>query len=93
MPASIVIHFQNMSHALTKFGKTANHCVMTAVEKIEKAIASLKPDEVRELAVWFAEYHADIWDAQIANDASEGRLDKLADAALAQHRAGRTTPL
>jgi hypothetical protein len=66
---------------------------MTKLEKIEKAVAELNPDEVRDFAAWFAAFHADLWDQQIAEDAAAGRLDKLADAALAHHRAGRTTPL
>lgn len=66
---------------------------MTKIEKIETAISELSPHELRQLANWFAEYQANAWDQQIANDAQVGRLDKLADAALAHHRAGRTTPL
>ena len=66
---------------------------MTKLEKIELEISELGPEELQKLAGWFAEYHADIWDQQIASDARAGRLDKLADQALAHHRAGRTTPL
>jgi hypothetical protein len=66
---------------------------MTKLEKIEKAIAELSAGEVQKLAGWFAEFHADIWDQQIEQDAASGRLDKLAEAALVHHRAGRTTPL
>ena len=67
--------------------------MVTKLEKIEKAIAELNPDEVRELAGWFAEFHSDVWDEQIALDAKAGHLDKLANLAVAHHRAGRTTPL
>jgi hypothetical protein len=66
---------------------------MTKLEKIETAIEELSPEELQELASWFAEYHADVWDRQIEVDAASGRLDTLAEQALAHHRAGRTTPL
>ena len=66
---------------------------MTKLEKIEQDIASLTPGEVAKLARWFAEFHADVWDRQIADDANAGRLDNLADQALASHHAGKTRPL
>ena len=66
---------------------------MTKLEKIEQDIASLTPGEVAKLARWFAEYQADVWDKQIEDDASAGRLDNLADQALASHHAGKTRPL
>lgn len=66
---------------------------MTKLEKIETAIADLNANEMEVLAAWFAEFRSDLWDRQIAHDAQAGHLDKLADAALTHHRAGRTTPL
>jgi len=66
---------------------------MTRLERIEKEITTLSPEEVRELADWFAEYQADLWDRQIERDTRDGKLEKHADTARAHHRAGRTTPL
>ena len=66
---------------------------MTKLEKIEMDIASLKPDDLQKLADWLAEYRADLWDKQIEEDSKAGKLDKLAEEALADHRAGRTRPL
>ena len=66
---------------------------MTKLEKIEQDIASLTPGEVAKLARWFAEFQADVWDKQIEDDAKSGRLDKLAEEALASHHAGKTRPL
>ena len=60
---------------------------MTKLEKIDQDIASLTPGEVAKLARWFAEFQADVWDRQIEDDAKSGRLDSLADEALASHRA------
>ena len=66
---------------------------MTRLEKIEQEIASLSPAEIFKLGSWFAQVHADAWDQQIAEDVTAGRLNKLAAQALADHNAGRTTPL
>ena len=67
--------------------------IMTKLEKIEQDIASLSASDVAKLAEWFAEFHADLWDKQIEADANTGKLDALADRALADHRAGKSTPL
>jgi hypothetical protein len=66
---------------------------MTKLEKIEREIAGLGRDDVMKLADWLAEYKANLWDEQIEEDAKAGRLDSLAERALADHRAGKTKPL
>ncbi len=66
---------------------------MTKLEKIEQEIAALPQADVFKLASWFAEFHAGLWDKQIAEDVTAGRLDKLAEQALVDHKAGRTRPL
>ena len=63
---------------------------MTKLEKIEQDIASLSTAEIFKLADWFAEFHADAWDRQMVEDVGVGRLDKRAEQALANHKAGRT---
>lgn len=66
---------------------------MTKLEKIEREIEALAPDDLARFRRWFAEYDAAVWDAQIEADARAGRLDALGEKALADHRAGRTRPL
>ncbi|UVK41094.1 hypothetical protein LHFGNBLO_002650 [Mesorhizobium sp. AR10] len=66
---------------------------MTKLEQIEKSVADLSPEELKAFAAWFEALQADMWDRQIEADAKAGRLDKLAEQALADHRAGRTRPL
>ena len=63
---------------------------MTKLEQIEQAIAALPHDDIVALADWFAEFHADLWDKEIAADADANRLDALASDALAAHKACRT---
>jgi len=45
-----------------------------SITEIEKAIKDLPATEVNELMDWFAAYHAEIWDRQMADDLSNGRL-------------------
>ncbi len=66
---------------------------MTKLEQIEKSVAELSPEELKAFAAWFESLQADLSDKQIKADAKAGRLDKLAEQALADHRAGRTRPL
>jgi hypothetical protein len=66
---------------------------MTKLEQIEKSVAELSPEELKAFAAWFEALQADMWDRQIETGSTSGRLDKLAEQALADHRAGRTRPL
>lgn len=66
---------------------------MTKLEQIEKSVTELSPDELKAFAAWFDALKADLWDKQIEADAKAGRLTKLAEQAMADHRAGRTRPL
>jgi hypothetical protein len=66
---------------------------MTHVEKLEREIAALSRAELTELRRWFAEFDAAGWDEQFEADAAAGKLDRLADEALAEHRSGRSRPL
>ncbi|MER8696526.1 hypothetical protein NKI77_26425 [Mesorhizobium opportunistum] len=66
---------------------------MTKLEQIEKSVAELSPEELKAFAAWFEALQADMWDRQMEADAKAGRLDRLAEQALSDHRAGRTRPL
>jgi len=66
---------------------------MTRLQKLVREIAELTPDELAAFRKWFQEYDAEAWDEQIERDAVAGRLDKLAEKALADHKAGRTKEL
>jgi hypothetical protein len=66
---------------------------MTKLEQIERSIAALSPEELKAFAAWFEVFQSDLWDMQIEADANAGRLDKLAEQALAELRAGRVRPL
>jgi hypothetical protein len=63
------------------------------VEDIEAAIAKLSPAELVQFRAWFEAFDAARFDAKIERDAKEGRLDRLADAALAEFHSGRAREL
>ena len=63
---------------------------MTKVEKIEQDIRKLDRKELLAFRRWFREYDSDKWDRQIEEDVRAGKLDKLAEEALAEHRAGNS---
>lgn len=63
---------------------------MSKVENIEQEVQRLKPSELAAFRRWFAEFDAQTWDRQIEEDVQNGKLDKLAEEALAAHRAGKS---
>jgi hypothetical protein len=66
---------------------------MTTAEDIEKAVEQLTPDELARFRAWFEAFDATQFDAAIERDVRAGRLDKLAEEALAEHRSGRSREL
>jgi hypothetical protein len=70
-----------------------DYFAMSTIQEIERAVAELTPEERAEFREWFREFDAVEWDQQFEADVSAGRLDALADEALADLRTGRTRPL
>ena len=66
---------------------------MTDVQEIERAIQKLSPKDLALLREWFEEFDADVWDRQFEEDVRAGKLDGLAEKALANFRAGKCTEL
>ena len=66
---------------------------MSKVDDIKQAVQQLSPDELKAFRDWFEDLQAQLWDEQIERDVKAGKLDWLAEEALANHRAGRTRPL
>ncbi len=64
---------------------------MSTVEQIEAAIRQLPREDFFRLHEWMRGRFDDEWDKQIEEDARSGRLDPLAQEALAEHRAGNST--
>jgi hypothetical protein len=66
---------------------------MSKVENIEQEVQDLTPAELAAFRAWFLEFDAQVWDRQIEEDVRKGKLDKLAEEALAAHRAGKSKEL
>jgi hypothetical protein len=64
---------------------------MGKVEKIEREIRDLSPEEMTELREWFAKFDAAAWDRQFETDVRAGKLDAHAEKALKAHASGDTT--
>lgn len=66
---------------------------MIKLEQIEDAIAGLTPSEFEQFRRWFENLQAARFDDRIARDGTAGRLDGLAEAAVADFRKGRARDL
>jgi hypothetical protein len=66
---------------------------MSTLEDIEKALSELPADQLAEFRAWFEAFDAARFDEKIERDAKAGRLDRLAEQALADFRAGRAREL
>ena len=63
---------------------------MTKLQMLEDEITKLSPEELAELRDWLLERDAEAWDKEIEQDAASGKLDKLFEKSLADHRAGKS---
>lgn len=66
---------------------------MSDVQKLEHAVEHLSKPQLAEFRRWFSEFDADAWDRQIEADAAAGKLDALADEALAEFHSGKAREL
>jgi hypothetical protein len=66
---------------------------MSKIESIEQQIRLLSAEEIAQLRAWFLEFDWALWDQQFERDVAAGKLDVLADKALRDHAAGKTTPI
>lgn len=60
-----------------------------SIDELEKAVTKLSRKERDRLRALLEEMDAAEFDAKIERDAKSGKLDKLAEAALKDFRAGR----
>ena len=63
------------------------------VEEIQFAVSQLSREELNEFREWYEEFDADVWDRDFEEDVKAGKLDALAEKAMADFRAGRYTEL
>jgi hypothetical protein len=66
---------------------------MSLLEDLESQVKELSPKELAAFREWFAQFDAEVWDRQFEADVKSGKLDNLAERALRDHNAGRSTDL
>ena len=66
---------------------------MGKVENLEREVRDLSPEELAAFRKWFIAYDWEAWDRQFEQDVLAGKLDALADRALRDHEAGKSTKL
>jgi succinate dehydrogenase flavin-adding protein (antitoxin of CptAB toxin-antitoxin module) len=59
---------------------------MKTAEDVEKAIVQLSLKELARFRAWFDAFDADLFDAAIERDARDGKLDAIAEEAIAAYR-------
>ena len=63
---------------------------MARIEELTNEILQLNREELAAFRDWFRKYDSDEWDKEIEEDISSGRLESLANKAIADHKDGRT---
>lgn len=66
---------------------------MIKIEEIMIAVTHLSRPELRDFSAWYKQFEAEIWDMQLEEDVRTGKLDSLAEEALADFKAGRCAEL
>ena len=63
------------------------------IEDLEKAVATLPPDQLAKFRDWFEAFDAARFDEKIERDDKAGKLDRLAEQALTDYAQGRAREL
>ena len=63
------------------------------MEEIEGQVRKLDLKELATFRQWFARFDAEAWDREFEADVASGKLDSVAEQALEDHAAGRSTRL
>ena len=66
---------------------------MSKIERIERDVQALKPDELAAFRKWFQAFDGAAWDRQIEDNVRDGKLDALADTALRASAPGKCSDL
>ncbi len=66
---------------------------MSTVEAIEQAVERLDKNDLASFREWFHAFESSEWDSQIERDITAGKLDALADEAIAEFRSAKTRQL
>lgn len=62
---------------------------MQTAQEIQVAVSKLSADEFARFREWFNRFDAEMWDRQFEEDVKSGKLDRYAEQAIADFRAGK----
>jgi len=60
---------------------------MEDIQTIEKAVSRLSKLDLKNFRTWYEKFDQKVWDDQFVGDAKSGKLDILADQAIADFNA------
>ena len=66
---------------------------MKAVQELQSAVSQLSAEELARFRAWFDEFDAEVWDGQFEESAKSGKLDRLANRAIADFQEGKRKQL
>ncbi|MDJ0734497.1 MAG: hypothetical protein QNJ47_10575 [Nostocaceae cyanobacterium] len=66
---------------------------MSTIEQIEAAILTLPPEEFQRLRQWILDIDYKRWDEQLEQDIADGKLEALAEKAIAEFKGGHCREL
>jgi hypothetical protein len=66
---------------------------MSTIEQIEAAILTLPPEQFQQLRQWILDIDYQRWDEQLEQDIAEGKLEALAEEAIAEFKEGHCREL
>ena len=62
---------------------------MRVVQELQSAVSRLSAEELARFREWFDKFDAEVWDRQFEEDVKSGKLDQLANQAIADFQAGK----
>lgn len=63
------------------------------VEELEREVTQLPQNKLKQFRDWFENFDSNQWDNQIEVDVNGGKLDSIAELAIADHNAGKSKKL
>ncbi len=85
------MYFQGI--AVQRLGSKAKKMNAKTVQELQTTVSQLSVQELARFKEWLEEYEAKMWDEQFENDVKSGKLDHLAEQAIADVRAGNCKEL
>jgi hypothetical protein len=66
---------------------------MQTIQELQSIVSQLSADELARFREWFDKFDAEVWDRQFEEDVKSGKLDRLANQAIADFKAGKCKQL